>query len=86
MKDLTDRELLDLANEQFKIMDNNLFSQITLCLLIVIQATLLILEMISIYFYVPIWLVCMVLYFFHRKKVKSAEIKVQEIIDEFTSR
>ena len=86
MKELTDGELIDLANNQIKIMDKNLISQIILSILVIIQATFLIFDIISVNFYFCIWLIFMVLYVFHNKKIKKSEIKMQEILDEFTSR
>ena len=86
MKELTDGELIDLAYRQIKISDKHFISQVVITILIIIQATFLIFDMILIYFYFPIWLVSMVLVFFHRKQIKNSEIKVQEILDELTSR
>lgn len=86
MKELTDGELIDLANNQIKIMDKNLISQIILSILVIIQATFLIFDIISVNFYFCIWIIFMVLYVFHNKKIKKSEIKMQEILDEFTSR
>jgi len=86
MKELTDNELFELAYNQIKIGDKHLILQTIITILILIQGTFLILDIISIYFYGPMWLVCMGLYLFHRKKIKNSEIKVQEILDELTSR
>jgi len=86
MKELTDNELFKLAYKQIKIGNRHFISQTVITVLILIQATFLILDIISIYFYGPMWLVCMWLYLFHRKKIKNSEIKVQEILNELTSR
>lgn len=86
MKELTDRELIDLANKQIKTMDKHLISQFILCTLIIIQAIFLIFDIISINFYFCVWIISMGLYIFHRKRIKNTEIKVQEIVDELTSR
>lgn len=86
MKELTDRELIDLANKQIKRMDKHLISQFILCALIIVQAIFLIFDIISVGFYTFVWLISMGLYIFHRKKIKNTEIKVQEILDELTSR
>lgn len=86
MKELTDGELIDLAKNQIKIMDKHLISQFILCALIIIQAIFLIFDIISINFYFCVWIISMGLYVFHRKRIKNTEIKVQEIVDELTSR
>ncbi len=86
MKELTDRELIDLANKQIKTMDRHLISQFILCALIIVQAIFLIFDIISVSFYTCVWLISMGLYIFHRKRIKNTEIKVQEIVDELTSR
>jgi hypothetical protein len=86
MKELTDGELIDLANNQIKIMDKHLISQIILSVLVIIQAAFLIFDIISVNFYFCIWLISMCLYIFHRIRIKNSEIKVQEILDELTSR
>ena len=86
MKELTDGELIDLANNQIKIMDKHAISQIILSVLVIIQAAFLIFDIISVNFYFCIWIIFMVLYVFHNKKIKKSEIKMQEILDEFTSR
>ena len=46
MKELTDGELIDLANNQIKIMDKHAISQIILSVLVIIQAAFLIFDII----------------------------------------
>ena len=65
MKELTDGELIDLANNQIKIMDKHVILQIILSVLVIIQAAFLIFDIISVNFYFCIWLIFMVLYVFH---------------------
>lgn len=86
MKELTDSELIDLANKQIKTMDKHIISQVILSILVIVQAIFLILGMVSVNIYFCIWLASMGLIIFHRNKIKNSEIKVQEIIDELTSR
>ena len=86
MKELTDRELIDLANKEIKTMDKHIISQIILSILVIVQAIFLILGMVSVNIYFCIWLASMGLIIFHRNKIKNTEIKAQEIIDELTSR
>ena len=86
MKELSENELLQLAQSETKKMDMHLWSQIILSILVIIQATFLIFDIISFNFYFCIWLIFMVLYVFHNKKIKKSEIKMQEILDELTSR
>lgn len=86
MKDLKDGELIDLAHSEIKKMDMNFYAQIILCVLCLIESTLLLFGLISIIVFAVFWTLFMGLYLFHNKKSKKSEIKIQEIIDELTSR
>ena len=86
MKDLKDGELIDLAHSEIKKMDINFYAQMILCILSLIESTLLVFGLISITVFVVFWSLFMGLYLFHNKKSKKSEIKIQEIIDELTSR
>jgi len=86
MKELKDGELIDLAHNEIKKMDINFYAQMILCILSLIESTLLVFGLISITVFVVFWSLFMGLYLFHNKKSKKSEIKIQEIIDELTSR
>jgi len=86
MKELKDGELIDLAHNEIKKMDINFYAQMILCVLSLIESTLLVFGLISITVFAVFWTLFMGLYLFHNKKSKKSEIKIQEIIDELTSR
>lgn len=86
MKNLKDGELIDLAHREIKKMDINFYAQMILCVLCLIESTLLLFGLIPITVFLVFWALFMGLYIFHNKKSKKSEIKIQEIIDELTSR
>jgi hypothetical protein len=86
MKELKEGELIDLAYNEIKKMDIHSWSQIVISLLVIVQAIFLIFDIITLITYCFIWIVFLILYFFHRNKIKKSEIKMQEILDELTSR
>ena len=86
MKDLKDGELIDLAHSEIKKMDINFYAQIIFSVLCIIESTLLLFGLISITVFAVFWALFMGLYVIHNKKSKKSQIKIQEIIDELTSR
>ena len=86
MKELKDGELIDLAHSEIKKMDINFYAQMILCVLCITESALLFFGLISITVFAVFWALFMGLYLFHNKKSKKSEIKIQEIIDELTSR
>ena len=86
MKELKDGELIDLAYSEIKKMDIHSWSQIVISLLVIVQAIFLVFDIITLLSYGFIWIVFLFLYLFHRNKIKKSEIKMQEILDELTSR
>jgi hypothetical protein len=86
MKELKDGELIDLAYSEIKKMDIHSWSQIVISLLVIVQAIFLVFDIITLISYGFIWVVFLFLYLFHRNKIKKSEIKIQEIMDELTSR
>ena len=86
MKELKDGELIDLAYGEIKKMDIHNWSQIVISLLVIVQAIFLVFDIITLITYGFIWLVFLFLYLFHRNKIKKSEIKMQEILNELTSR
>ena len=86
MKELSENELLQLAQSEVKKMDIHLWSQMIIVILIITQVIFVFTQIISGWTYFFMWIALMILYFIHRLKVKKLEIKVQEILDELKSR
>lgn len=86
MKNLTDNELINMGYDEIRKMDVNLWLQMILCVLCIIESTLLLFGLISILMFVVSWVIFMGLYLFHNKKSKKSEIKIQEILEELTIR
>ena len=86
MKELTDGELIRIAQSEVKKMDIHLLAQMVIGILIITQVVFVFVGIISVFTYFFVWSTLMVLYFIHRLKVKKLEIKMQEVLDELTSR
>lgn len=86
MKEFTDDELITMAYSEVKKMDTHLWSQVIINVFLVAQSGLLIFNFVSIGLFTVLWILFMGLYLFHNKKSKKAEMKLQEILDELTSR
>lgn len=86
MKNLTDDELITMAYSEVKKMDTHSWSQIIISVFLIAQSTLLFFSLVSIGLFAVLWVLFMGLYLFHNKKSKKSEIKLQEILDELTSR
>ena len=86
MKNLTDKQLIDLAYSEVNKMDIHSWSQIIISIFLIIQLGLLIFNLISVVIFTFLWVLFFCLYMFHTRKSKKSEIKLQEILDELTSR
>jgi hypothetical protein len=86
MKELKDGELIDLAYDEIRKMDVHIWSTIIICVIILAESVFLILNMIPVLVYGLLWLVLMVAYLIHRKKITNSEKKIEEILKELTSR
>jgi hypothetical protein len=86
MKELKDGELIDLAYDEIRKMDIHIWSTIVITALMFTESVFLILNMIPIIAYGLIWLILMVVYLVHRKKITNSEKKIEEILKELTSR
>ena len=86
MKNLTDSELLDMAYIEVRKIDVNDWSQIVISILGIIQSILLIFNLTTVLFFVIFWVLIVGIYILHTKKIKECELKIQEILDELTSR
>jgi hypothetical protein len=86
MKEFTDDELITMAYSEVKKMDIHLWSQIIISGFLLVQGGLLFFSLVSFGLFVVLWVLFMGLYLFHKHKSKKSEIKLQEILDELTSR
>ena len=86
MKELNDGELLDLARKNLAIADKHLYSTIILSVVSIIQAILLIFNIVGVGIFLIVYLICFLLYLYHRKKQEKYMKIVDELLKEFTSR
>jgi len=86
MKQLNDSDLLDEMYKHLKIADKHLYSTIILTVVSVIQAILLIFNIVGVVSFLFIYLICFLLYLYHRKKQEKYMKIVDELLKEFTSR
>jgi len=86
MKNLTDDELITMAYSEVKKIDTHLWSQVAISVFLIAQSGLLIFNFVSVGLFAVLWVLFIGLYLFHNKKSKKSEIKLQEILDELTSR
>jgi hypothetical protein len=66
MKELNDGELLDLARKNLAIADKHLYSTIILSVVSIIQAILLIFNIVGVGIFLIVYLICFLLYLYHR--------------------
>lgn len=86
MKDLKDGELIDMAHNEIKKMDTHFWAQMILCVLCLVESTLLFFGLIPIIVFAFFWLLFIGLYQFHTKKLKKSEKKIEEILYELNNR
>lgn len=86
MKEFTDDELITMVYSELKKMDIHFWSQIIISVFLMVQSGLLFFNLVSIGLFVVLWVLFFCLYMFHKHKSKKSEIKLQEILDELTSR
>lgn len=86
MKEFTDDELITMAYSEVKKMDTHLWSQLIISVFLIAQSGLLFFDFVSLGFFTVLWILFFCLYIFHKNKSKKSEIKLQEILDELTSR
>lgn len=86
MKEFTEDELITMAYSEVKKMDTHLWSQIIISVFLIIQSGLLFFSLVSFGIFTFLWVLFFCLYLFHKHKSKKSEIKLQEILDELTSR
>lgn len=86
MKNLTDDELITMAYSEVKKIDINFWAQVVISVFLIAQSGLLIFNLVPIFSFSFLWILFFCLYIFHKQKSKKSEIKLQEILDELTSR
>ena len=75
-----------MAYDEIRKMDVHIWSTIIICVIILAESVFLILNMIPVLVYGLLWLILMVAYLIHRKKITNSEKKIEEILKELTSR
>lgn len=86
MKNLTDSQLLEMAHIEIKKMDIHLWSTIVISVLMIIESSFLIFGLIKLGLFIFFWVLLGLLYLFHNNKAKKSENKINEILNELTSR
>lgn len=86
MKELNDSELLDKAYKHLEIADKHTYSTIVLTVVALIQAILLFFNIVGVGSFLIVYLICFLLYLYHRKKQEKYMKIVDEALKEFTSR
>jgi Flp pilus assembly protein TadB len=86
MKDLKDQELLDLAYNEIRKMDIHIISTVIFVVVLVVEFILAFLQIISLPILFFFLFAIIILYYYHNQRFKKCEKKVEEILDELTSR
>ena len=86
MKDLNIDELLSLADKQLDNMTLHIISQSVVAIICLIQSLLLLFGLIGSMYFIPIYIVCVILYFYHNSKYKKSDKLIKEILEEIDSR
>lgn len=86
MKNLTDSELLDLAYKKLEIADKHTYSSVVLVLISLIQVLLLVFDYIGVLSFILIYPLSFGFYLYHKIKSEKYLKKVDEILNELTSR
>ena len=86
MKDLNDRELLDLAYKHLAISDKHMYSTIVLMVVAIIQSVLLMFSVVGIVSFLIVYPICFLFYFYHKTKGEKHLKIVDDALKELTSR
>jgi Ca2+/Na+ antiporter len=86
MKELNDGELLDLARKNLAIADKHMHSTLILTIVSIVQSILLFFNFVGVVSFLIVYLICFLLYLYHRKKQEKYMKIVDEALKEFTSR
>jgi hypothetical protein len=86
MKGLNIDELLSLVNKQIDNMTLHIICQGVVTNIGLIQSLLLLFGLIGFIYFIPIYVVCTILYFYHNSKYKKSDKLIKEIFEEIDSR
>ena len=86
MKELNDSELLDKAYKHLEIADKHMYSTLILTIVSIVQSILLFFNIVGVGSFLIVYLICFLLYLYHRKKQEKYMKIVDELLKEFTSR
>jgi len=86
MKELKDQELLDLAYNEIRKMDIHIISTVIFVVLLVFEFILAFLQIISLPILFLFLSAIIILYYYHSQRFKKCEKRIEQIIDELTSR
>ena len=86
MKDLNIDELLILADKQLDKMTLHIISQSVVAIICLIQSLLLLFGLIGPIYFIPVYIVCVILYFYHNSKYKKSDKLIKEILEEIDNR
>ena len=86
MKDLKDQELLDLAYNEIRKMDIHIISTVIFVVVLVFEFILAFLQINSLPILILILSAIIILYNYHSQRFKKCEKRVEEILNELTSR
>jgi len=86
MKNLNIDELLSLADKELDKMTLHIISQSVVTIIGLIQSLLLLFGLIGSMYFIPIYIVCVILYFYHNSKYKKSDKLIKEILEEIDSR
>ena len=86
MKDLKDQELLDLAYNEIRKMDIHIISTVIFVVVLVFEFILAFLQIISLPILFLFLSAIIILYYYHSQRFKKCEKRVEEILNELTSR
>lgn len=86
MKDLNIDELLSLADKQLDKMTLHIISQGVVTILALTQSLILLFGFIEPIYFIPIYIICVILYFYHNSKYKKSDKLIKEILEEIDNR
>jgi len=86
MKDLNDQELLDLVYNEIRKMDIHIISTIIFVIALVIEFILVFLQVILLPVFFILFFAVLILYYYHSQNFKKCEKRIEEILNELTSR
>lgn len=86
MKDLTDSQLIDMIYENLENADKHMYVNIVLTIIAIIQSVLLIFNLVGVFSFVSVYVLCLIFYLYHQKKSEKYMKTIDELLKELTSR